>query len=68
MTETVKWGVPVYTIEGKNIVGIAGFKAYVGLWFFQGAMLKDKKKKLINAQDGKTKALRQCRLNSVKEI
>jgi uncharacterized protein YdeI (YjbR/CyaY-like superfamily) len=68
MTETVKWGVPVYTFEGKNIVGIAGFKAYVGLWFFQGAMLKDKKKKLINAQDGKTKALRQWRFDSVKEI
>jgi len=30
--------------------------------------LKDKKKKLINAQDGKTKALRQWRFNSVKEI
>jgi uncharacterized protein YdeI (YjbR/CyaY-like superfamily) len=68
MTETIKWGVPVYTFEGKNIVGIAGFKSYVGLWFFQGALLKDKKKKLINAQAGKTKALRQWRFNSVKEI
>jgi uncharacterized protein YdeI (YjbR/CyaY-like superfamily) len=68
MTETVKWGVPVYTFEGKNIVGIAGFKSYAGLWFFQGALLKDKKKKLINAQTGKTKALRQWRFKSVKEI
>jgi uncharacterized protein YdeI (YjbR/CyaY-like superfamily) len=68
MTETVKWGVPVYTFQGKNIVGIAGFKSYAGLWFFQGALLKDKKKKLINAQTGKTKALRQWRFNSVKEI
>lgn len=68
MTETIKWGVPVYTIEGKNIVGIAGFKSYAGLWFFQGALLKDKKRKLINAQSGKTKALRQWRFNSVKEI
>jgi len=68
MTETIKWGVPVYTFEGKNIVGIAGFKSYAGLWFFQGALLKDKKKKLVNAQTGKTKALRQWRFNSVKEI
>ena len=68
MTETIKWGVPVYTFEGKNIVGTAAFKSYVGLWFFQGALLKDKKKKLINAQEGKTKALRQWRFNSVKEI
>ncbi len=68
MTETIKWGVPVYTFEGKNIVGTAAFKSYVGLWFFQGALLKDKKKKLINAQAGKTKALRQWRFDSVKEI
>jgi uncharacterized protein YdeI (YjbR/CyaY-like superfamily) len=68
MTETIKWGVPVYTFQEKNIVGIAAFKSYAGLWFFQGALLKDKKKKLINAQSGKTKALRQWRFNSVKEI
>ena len=30
MTETIKWGVPVYTFERKNIVGIAGFKSYAG--------------------------------------
>ena len=59
LVETKKWGAPVYTIDGKNIVGIAAFKSYVGLWFFQGTMLKDKKKKLINAQEGITKALRQ---------
>jgi len=68
MTETIKWGAPVYTFERKNIVGIGAFKSYVGLWFFQGALLNDKKKKLINAQEGKTKALRQWRFNSVKEI
>ena len=68
MTETIKWGVPVFTFEGKNIVGIAAFKSYVGLWFFQGALLKDKRKKLINAQDGKTRALRQWRFKSAKEI
>ncbi|MCH8032376.1 MAG: DUF1801 domain-containing protein [Bacteroidetes bacterium] len=68
MSETIKWGAPVYTFGGKNIVGIGGFKSYVGIWFFQGALLNDKKKKLINAQEGKTKALRQWRFNSVKEI
>ncbi len=68
MTETIKWGVPVYITEGKNIVGLGAFKSYVGLWFFQGALLYDKKKKLINAQEDKTKALRQWRFNSVKEI
>jgi uncharacterized protein YdeI (YjbR/CyaY-like superfamily) len=66
--ETIKWGMPVYTFEGKNIAGMAAFKSYVGLWFFQGALLKDNKGKLINAQSGKTKALRQWRFSSKKEI
>ena len=30
LNETVKWGVLVYTIEEKNIVGTAAFKSYVG--------------------------------------
>lgn len=68
LTEEIKWGAPTYTYQGKNVAGIAGFKSYVGLWFHQGALLKDKEKKLINAQEGKTKALRQWRFASAKEI
>ncbi|MBL4753519.1 MAG: YdeI/OmpD-associated family protein [Flavobacteriales bacterium] len=68
MEETVKWGGPVYTVNGKNIVGIGAFKAYVALWFWQGALLKDEQKKLVNAQEGVTKALRQWRFASTDEI
>ena len=68
LVETVKWGGPCYMVDGKNVVGMAAFKAYLGLWFFQGALLADKKKVLINAQEGKTKAMRQWRFRSKKEI
>lgn len=68
LEETIKWGVPVYTHKGKHVVGMSAFKSYVGLWFFQGAFLKDSKKILINAQEGKTKALRQLRFTSTEEI
>ncbi len=68
LTETIKWGMPVYTINGKNVVGLGAFKSYVGIWFYQGVFLKDKKKKLINAQEGKTKAMRQWRFPSLDEI
>lgn len=68
MEETVKWGAPCYTVNGKNVVGLGAFKSYVGLWFFQGALLKDADKVLVNAQDGATKALRQWRFNGVDEI
>ena len=68
LEETIKWGAPVYALKGKNVVGMGAFKNYVGLWFFQGAFLNDTKNRLVNAQDGKTKALRQMRFNSEDEI
>lgn len=61
LEETVKWGTPTYTLDGKNVVGLAAFKNHCALWFHQGVFLKDEKKKLVNAQDGTTKALRQWR-------
>ena len=68
LEETMKWGAPVYTIDNKNIVGLGAFKSYFGLWFFQGAFLKDHNKVLINAQEGKTKAQRQWRFSNIEEI
>ena len=68
LEETVKWGGPCYTIGGKNVVGLGSFKNYFGLWFFQGALLKDRNRTLINAQEGTTKALRQWRFGASDEI
>ena len=68
LEEGVKWGAPCYMSDGKNVVGIGAFKSYFGLWFFQGALLADKSNKLINAQEGKTKALRQWRMESSADI
>ncbi len=68
LEETVKWGGPCYVYDGKNVVGMGAFKSYVGLWFHQGALLSDPNNVLINAQEGKTKALRQWRFESKKEI
>lgn len=68
MEETIKWGVPTYTINGKNVVGLSAFKSYVGIWFHQGVFLKDPFNQLINAQEGKTKGLRQWRFSSFDDI
>ena len=68
LKEEVKWGGPCYTIQGKNVVGMAAFKSYLGLWFHQGVFLSDPGKKLINAGEGKTKGLRQWRFSSTDEV
>lgn len=68
LKEEIKWGAPRYTHNGKNVIGVGAFKSYFGLWFHQGALLKDDNNVLINAQEGKTKALRQWRMTSASEI
>jgi uncharacterized protein YdeI (YjbR/CyaY-like superfamily) len=35
MTEECKWGKPTYTVDGKNIVILQGFKEYFALGFFR---------------------------------
>ncbi|HAQ72338.1 DUF1801 domain-containing protein [Salibacteraceae bacterium] len=67
LEETIKWGAPCYTLNGKNVLGLASFKSYVGLWFHNGVFLKDSADRLIQASD-KTKALRQWRFHNLKEI
>ena len=68
LVEKLEWGAPSYTHRGKILVGIGGFKNWFCLWFHQGALLEDHQKVLVNAQEGKTKALRQWRMSSAKEI
>ena len=68
LSEEVKWGAPCYTFQNSNVVSIGAFKSYFGLWFHQGALLKDKRGVLINAQEGTTRALRQWRMNSATDI
>ncbi len=68
LDETVKWGGPCYTLDGRNVVGIGAFKSCFGLWFVQGALLADPAKRLVNAQPGKTRAMRQWRMQSAADI
>lgn len=68
LEETIKWNAPVYTLNGKNVVGLGAFNNHFGIWFFNGVFLKDEKNLLINAQENKTKALRQMRFESKTDI
>ncbi len=68
LKEEVKWGKPTYTLDGKMVAAMADFKNHMALWFHQGIFLKDKHNKLINAQEGVTKALRQWRFKEEDEI
>lgn len=68
LVETTKWGGIVYVVNGKNVLGIGGFKNYFTIWFFNGVLLQDKKQFLVNAQEGVTKSLRQWHFRSKEEV
>lgn len=67
LTEELKWGQPCYTLDGKNIVIIHGFKEYCALLFIKGALMKDAKGILIQ-QTENVQAGRQIRFTNLQEI
>jgi uncharacterized protein YdeI (YjbR/CyaY-like superfamily) len=41
LTEEYKWRAPCYTLKGKNILMLGGFKGFCIIAFFKGALLSD---------------------------
>ncbi|MCW7473098.1 hypothetical protein CH354_15065 [Leptospira levettii] len=67
LLEEIKWGQPCYTLNGQNVFLLHGFKEYVAILFFKGALLKDSKKILIQ-QTKNVQAARQMRFQSAEQI
>lgn len=67
LEEELKWGVPCYTFEKKNIVLIHDFKEYCALLFPKGALLPDPANILIQ-QTKNVQAARQVRFTHAAEI
>jgi uncharacterized protein YdeI (YjbR/CyaY-like superfamily) len=67
LTEELKWGVPCYTFEKKNIVLIHGFKEYCAILFVKGALLQDEKGILIQ-QTVNVQAGRQIRFTNLGQV
>jgi len=67
LKEELKWGVPCYTYQDKNILLIHSFKEYTAVLFFKGALMKDPEGILIQ-QTENVQAARQVRFTSVTDI
>ncbi|MEM5564235.1 DUF1801 domain-containing protein [Psychroserpens sp. AS72] len=68
LEETIKWSMPTYCLNGKNILGLGAFKNHFCIWFHHGIFLKDEHDLLHNAQENKTKGMRQMRFESKSDI
>jgi len=67
LTEDLKWGQACYSLDGKNIVLIHGFKEYCALLFMKGALMQDPKGILIQ-QTKNVQSARQIRFTGLGEI
>ncbi|EIA19392.1 YdeI/OmpD-associated family protein [Listeria fleischmannii] len=67
LTEELKWGKPCYTFDGKNIVIIQGFKAYLALLFFKGSLVQDPHHILVKTGEN-TIVGRQIRFTSLADV
>jgi uncharacterized protein YdeI (YjbR/CyaY-like superfamily) len=67
LDEELKWGHPCYTVNGKNVVLIHGFKDYCALLFHKGVLLKDDAGILVQ-QTENVQGARQVRFTGLKEI
>ena len=67
LDEELKWGHPCYTLNGKNVVLMHGFKDYCALLFHKGALLKDEEGVLVQ-QTAAVQSARQVRFTSVQQI
>jgi len=66
LTEEIKWGVPVYTENGKNIVTINALKKSANIGFFKGVLLKDTHK--ILQQQGNLQSDRLVKFTNIEEV
>ena len=62
---SIKWGVPFYQRNGKNVCSLAAFKEHVGINFFASpSVLVDPKKKL----EGGGKSMRMLKVRTASDI
>lgn len=67
LVEEMKWSVPVYTLNGKNVILLGAFVQHASLSFFKGAIVDDPKGLLVKPGEN-TQASRQLRITSLNEI
>jgi len=66
LTEEYKWKQPCYTLNGKNVIILAGLKDHIFISFFKGALLKNENEILQKAGEN-SQAARIIRLYTLDE-
>ena len=67
LNEEMKWGMPCYTLNNKNVLMLAAFKEYCSLSFFKGALMTDPDK-LMESPGENSQAVKQFKFRSIEEV
>jgi uncharacterized protein YdeI (YjbR/CyaY-like superfamily) len=67
LTEEVKWRVPCYTFQGKNVLFLGRFKESCVLSFVKGVLLRDAKRILVQ-QTENSQSVRVIRFSNLQQI
>jgi uncharacterized protein YdeI (YjbR/CyaY-like superfamily) len=67
LTEEVKWSVPCYTLNGKNVLMIHAFMEYCSIMFMKGSLLTDPEN-ILHRQTEHVTAGRQLRYTRIEDF
>lgn len=67
LIETIKWGKPCYSHEGRNIAILQEMKGFLSLMFFKGALLSDPHG-VLEEQGPNSRSARRIRFTSVEDV
>jgi len=67
LKEELKWSMPCYTENGKNVLILSAFKEYCSLNFFNGHLLNDPKNLLVKAGEN-SQSGRQLRFRKMEDL
>lgn len=67
LVEEIKWGVPCYTFQGKNILILSALKDYACIGFFKGVLLSDELN-LLHQQGENSQSSRILKFNKIEEV
>lgn len=67
LKEEIKWSMPTYTLEGRNVLILAAFKEFCSLNFFKGVLLEDPDK-LLESPGENSQSARYLKIRSLTEF
>ncbi len=70
LTEEVKWGVPCYTFQNKNVLLLSAFRNHCAISFFKGVLMSDPNRILEKpgANSQSDRLIKFTNINAIKEI